>query len=143
MTLRFMILLGCAGCTSSSGATPSPSATSASAAPAAAPAATPPTGHYCNLAVFTPAERARLKELGGKMHDAITAIHELDNGFSFELPGTMKETGEWVDGERRCCSTLDYNVTIAAHTGPVVVRITGVDAKPFIREEFGRLFEGH
>lgn len=138
---QLVIVLGCAACTSSSGATPAPSATSAT--PAAAPAATPPTGHYCNLAVFTPEEHARHQALVPKLAAAVTARHELDNGYSFDFPGTVKEAGEWLDGVRRCCPTVDFDLVASAHQGPAVLRITGVDAKPFIREEFGRLFEGH
>src|SRR5262249_46730143 len=111
--------------------------------PAAAPAQdTAPSGHYCNLGVFTRDEHERHRALVGKFQAAVTATRELASGYSFEFGGQFKEAGEWLDGVRRCCPTVDYHVDFASRGGPAVLRITGGDgAKEFIREEFKPLFK--
>jgi hypothetical protein len=109
--------------------------------PAAAPADAAPTGHYCNLGVFTREEHERHRALVTRFHAAVSASHELANGYSFDFGGQFKEAGEWLDGVRRCCPTIDYHVDFAARGGPAVLRIGGEGAKEFIREEFKALFK--
>jgi hypothetical protein len=110
--------------------------------PNAAPQDAAPSGHYCNLGVFTRDEHERLRALTAKFHTAVTATRELADGYSFEFGGQFKEAGEWLDGVRRCCPTIDYHVDFASRGGPAVLRITGGDgAKEFIREEFKPLFK--
>jgi hypothetical protein len=112
---RLAFVLGCAACSS-----PSPT-------------------HYCQLSALTPQERTHLTELATTLASAVTARHELDNGYSFEL-GTVTVIGEWLDDVHRCCPTLDFELVASAHQTAMVLRITGFDAKPFIRGEFARLF---
>jgi hypothetical protein len=94
--------------------------------------------HYCQLSALTPQERAHLGELSTTLASAVNARHELDDGYSFEL-GNVTVIGEWLDDVHRCCPTLDVAL-VAAPRGPFVLHITGIDAKPFIRGEFARLF---
>jgi hypothetical protein len=95
------------------------------------------------MSVFSPEERARLTQLAIMLAAGVTARHELDNGYTFEFPGTVKAAGEWLDDVRRCCPTVDFDLALSSHQGPAVLRITGPEAKPFIREEFARLFGDH
>jgi hypothetical protein len=114
---RFAFVLGCAACSS----TPSPS-----------------VSHYCQLSALTADERTHLTQLAIALAAGVTARHELDNGYSFEL-GNVRAIGEWLDDVHRCCPTLDFELVASAHKS-IVLRITGIDAKPFIRGEFARLF---
>ncbi len=108
--------------------------------PAAAPS---PSGHYCNLAVFTPEEKARHHDIVEKFRTAVGEHHELANGYAFDFPGTFKEAGEWADGVRRCCPTVEVALDFSPRSGPAVLRVTGDGAaKEFIREEFKALFGG-
>src|SRR5262245_22034876 len=101
-----------------------------------------PKGHYCNLGVFTREEHERHRMLVGKAHAAVSASHELANGYSFDFDGQFKEAGELIDGVRRCCPTVDYHLEFTARGGPAMLRITGGDgAKEFIREEFKPLIK--
>jgi len=105
----------------------------ASAAPAA-------SGHYCNLGVFSPEELARHHELVEKLAPRVVEHRELADGYAFRLPGDFRETGELIDGTRRCCPTLNYVIEFAPKSGPTWLRVTGSDsAKSFIREEFSVL----
>ncbi|HEY6180084.1 MAG TPA: hypothetical protein VIX73_36835 [Kofleriaceae bacterium] len=133
--LTLPVLAGLISCTPAAHADP------AKAAPPAA-SADAPSGHYCNLGVFTREEHERHRALVVKFRAAVSASHELANGYSFDFGGQFKEAGEWIDGVRRCCPTVDYHVDFAARGGPAVLRITGGDgAKDFIREEFKPLFK--
>jgi hypothetical protein len=101
-----------------------------------------PTGHYCDLGALSPEETARLKALVPKLAAATTDHRELENGYEFGFSGQFKEAGELVDGARRCCPTVAYDVSFAPRSGPASLKITGgPGAKEFIREEFAPLFK--
>jgi hypothetical protein len=100
-----------------------------------------PTGHYCNMGVFSPAGLKRFHELVERMVAATGESRELDNGYLFKFDASYQESGEWLDGVRRCCPTIAFQVNFTPHTGPAELRVTGDnEAKVFIREEFHRLF---
>jgi hypothetical protein len=99
-----------------------------------------PAGHYCNLGAFTPAEHARHKELVPLLAASIRERRELPDGYALSFSGQFKEAGEFVDGARRCCPTLHYQLDFEPQGGPVWLRITGgAGAKDFIREEFRQI----
>src|ERR1051326_8713810 len=92
--------------------------------------AAPPTpsvsaaGHYCDLSVFTKEEHARHRDLVAKFKAVVRSTHELANGYAFEFPGTFKEAGEWLDGTRRCCPTIQLAMDFSPHTGTATLRAT-------------------
>jgi len=101
-----------------------------------------PAGHYCNLGFFTPEGLVRHKVLVEKLADAVTSSEELENGFVVKFSGQFREAGEWLDGVRGCCPTIEYSVTFSAQSGLATLRITGgPGAKEFIREEFKRIIQ--
>jgi hypothetical protein len=96
--------------------------------------------HYCNLGFFTPEGLTRHKALVEKLAAAVTESDELENGYLFKFSGQFREAGEWLDGARGCCPTIEYTATFAAQSGPATLRITGgAGAKEFIREEFSKI----
>ena len=104
--------------------------------------AEPPRGHYCNLGVFTPAGLQRHRDLVPQLAGAITERRELPNGYAFKFSGKFEAAGEWLDGTRRCCPTLDYQIEFTRQAGTAWLRVTGgAGAKEFIREEFRALME--
>jgi hypothetical protein len=109
-------------------------------APAAADApvqAGVPQGHYCNLGFFTPEGAIRHKALVEKLVAAVTESEELEDGYLIKFSGQFREAGEWLDGVRGCCPTIEYTVAFTPQSGPVTLRIFGgPGAKEFIREEF-------
>jgi hypothetical protein len=99
-----------------------------------------PTGQYCNLGVFTPTEWQRHKALVPQLAAATTERQELEDGYLFRFSGQFKNAGEWLDGVRRCCPTIRYQVDFDPHAGMASLRVTGeTGAKEFIREEFAAL----
>ena len=101
-----------------------------------------PTTHYCNMGFFTPKGLARHEALVKKIVAAVTESEELENGYLFKFSGQFREAGEWLDGVRGCCPTVEYSVAFAPQSGPVTMRITGgAGAKEFIREEFGKIIQ--
>jgi hypothetical protein len=106
-------------------------------------AETAPSGHYCNMEFFTPEGLARHKLLVPKLAAAVREVRELDNGYAYAIAGDMRELGEFLDGARGCCPTVEYAVTFPPHSGTIMLRITGAaGAKEFIREEFDAISRG-
>lgn len=99
-----------------------------------------PPAHYCNMGFFTPEGLDRHKALVQKIAAAIKESDELENGYLFKFSGQFREAGEWLDGARGCCPTIEYAITFAPQSGPVTLRISGgAGAKEFIREEFSKI----
>jgi hypothetical protein len=112
------------------------------AAAMAAPPETPPppAGHYCNMGYFTPETLARHKVLVPRVAAAVTQVRPLPDGYEYTLKGSLPELGEFLDGTRGCCPTVEYAVTFRPHRGTISLRITGgPGAKAFIREEFNAI----
>jgi hypothetical protein len=138
MTTSRTALAALIAASASSLACKSESVAKASPPPSSAPTA---EGHFCNLGVFTPIEWERHKELVPKLAAATTGQIELADGYEFVFSGHFKEAGEWLDGVRRCCPTVRYDVAFEPRAGVAKLRITGTNgAKDFIRAEFDRLF---
>jgi len=92
------------------------------------------------MGFFTPEGLARFDALVQKIVAAVTESEELENGYLFKFSGQFREAGEWLDGVRGCCPTIEYSVAFSAQGGPATLRITGgAGAKEFIREEFRKI----
>jgi hypothetical protein len=96
---------------------------------------------HCNLAALTRADRERDHQIIPILRDAIQERQELSDGYAYRFPATvLKEVGEWVAIEAKCCQPLTYEVSVAPLPGGAVwVRITGHEAKEFIDAEFAPL----
>ena len=98
---------------------------------------------HCNLAVLTQADRERAHQVYPLLRDAIQERKELADGYAYRFPATaLKEVGDWVAIEAKCCQPLSYEISVGPLPGGVVwVRITGHEAKEFIDAEFARISE--
>jgi hypothetical protein len=95
------------------------------------------------MGFFTPEGLARHKVLVPKLAAAVTEVRELGNGYAYTIAGSMRELGEFLDGARGCCPTVEYEVTFPPHSATITLRITGgPGAKEFIREEFDAISHG-
>jgi hypothetical protein len=99
-------------------------------------------GHYCHVDALSRAEWQRLEgELVPRLVAATFGRDELSDGYAFHIHGSFAELGAWLDAVHRCCPSLAYELDLAPQLGDATLRITGADnAKPFIREEFAKLF---
>jgi hypothetical protein len=106
----------------------------------AAPPA-PEARAHCNLAALTAADRARDHQLIPLLVSALRERKELPDGYAYRFDrAVLKELGEWLDIEAKCCQPLSYGLTLEPQPGGALwVHITGHDAKDFIAEEFAPL----
>jgi hypothetical protein len=61
---------------------------------------------------------------------AVAATEELDDGYSFRLPGEKERLSLVTDlmiAERECCPFLTFQLTTEPQMGALTVRITGPD----------------
>ncbi|HTQ97123.1 MAG TPA: hypothetical protein VMH89_09960 [Candidatus Acidoferrum sp.] len=95
---------------------------------------------YCNIGAFTPAERARHKQLTDKLLANAKQIVELENGYDFQLNASLislPELAEWLAHESKCCPFFDFQVDYKNEGSRLSVKLTGAEGiKPFIRAEF-------
>jgi hypothetical protein len=104
-------------------------------------AAEPPTHFYCNLKAFTPAEREVHSQLSQELLAAVRETVELENGFALRMDiqkAPLVTLARWVDGERRCCPFLRFEIAKEPQDGPVWLRLSGAPGvKDFLRAELG------
>ena len=93
---------------------------------------------HCNLAALSSADRELDRKLIPVLRDGLQERKELSDGYAYRFPASLlREVGEWVSIEAKCCQPLTYEVSVAPQPGGVVwVRITGQEAKEFIDAEF-------
>lgn len=112
------------------------------------------SGFACDLTVFTPAQRDRLRALVQQVFDACRDAEELRDGYRLQFPRRPEEGGngeadaalaraitEWIVLERLCCPSINFAIEFAEERGPIAVRMTGRPGiKPFLSAEFkGRI----
>lgn len=110
----------------------------------------------CDLSVFTPDQRERLRDLVKQIFDACGQAEELPDGFGLRFPAGPASTPggggntalaltitEWITLERQCCPCIAFAVEFEAERGPIAVRMTGTEGiKSFLLAEFkGRIAE--
>jgi hypothetical protein len=102
------------------------------------------TSIFCNLAVFTKAERARHIELIAMLTERVAGMRESTNGYSFrfdaELVGPL---AEWTTLETKCCPFLDFEIELEPQPGGAAwLHLRGnPEVKEFIRTDFQRLLK--
>jgi hypothetical protein len=83
----------------------------------------------CNRMALTAAQRKRHFEvLGPALRARKKSVHELANGFEFELPAdpaTLQLAAEWAGGERDCCPFFGINLRLDPEGGPLWLSLTG------------------
>ncbi len=101
----------------------------------------PPAHFFCNRHAFTPAEREAHGRLSQELLAAVRETVELENGFALRMDGqsaTLSNLARWVDGERRCCPFLRFEIDQEPQNGPRWLRLTGAPGvKDFLRAELG------
>lgn len=65
----------------------------------------------CNLAAFTPEQRARHRTLGADMKAALLGVDETAEGYRFRYPGSaawVLRLAEFITLERLCCPFFTF-----------------------------------
>lgn len=95
----------------------------------------------CNLAVFTPEQRTRHRELGAEMKAALLGIDELPNGYRFHYPGTgawVLHLAEFITLERLCCPFFTFTLEATLDEAEGRLTVTGSpQAKALLALEIG------
>jgi hypothetical protein len=94
---------------------------------------------YCNLGVFTPAERSRHLALIGALKAGVLETAELTDGLGFRFaPPMLPQLTEWSELESKCCPFITFQFALAPQPGGELwMRLTGRPVvKEFIRTEF-------
>jgi hypothetical protein len=82
----------------------------------------------CQAGALSPEEWERHVELRGQLVAGVTERIELENGYRFVLDRdklTAVQLAEWVEGERRCCPFIEFEIRQAADGGPLSLTLTG------------------
>ena len=98
---------------------------------------------HCNLGALSAADRARDRELIPLLAGALRERKDLTDGYAYRFDArVVKELGEWINIEAKCCQPLKYELALEPQPGGALwVRITGQEAKEFIGAEFAPLTE--
>jgi hypothetical protein len=100
-----------------------------------------PGNFYCNIDALNPPERARHKELTGKLMKLRKEIVEMKQGYEFQYSPSelsLAELGDWVVAEAKCCPFFDFHIDLEKQGSLLCLRLTGAEGvKQFIRTEFG------
>ena len=76
--------------------------------------------------------REREATLLAQFKSVVIAAEELDEGYSFRLPGDKKFlalVAEILSAERECCPFLRFELTAESNQGPLTLRVTGPAGK--------------
>jgi hypothetical protein len=94
----------------------------------------------CNLGAFDATQRARHRELLGRVINERLELRELPDGYAFAFPAetqTVMMLTEYVTLERVCCPFLTLVLRFEANQDSLWLEVTGAeDAKPLIAQSF-------
>lgn len=99
---------------------------------------------FCNLGVFTKAERARHRELIVVLKDKVGEMREVPGGYAFRYPPELLgQLAEWTALESKCCPFIDFQLELEPQpSGSAWLRLLGDDeVKEFIRTDFKPLIQ--
>lgn len=103
-----------------------------------------PTPLYCDMSVFTPAERERHIQTISNLLQSLQGIRDLENGYEFSFPKqseVITSMAEFIAKERLCCPFLDFTLRIQSTEELISLALTGPEGTPeFLREEFSQAF---
>lgn len=82
----------------------------------------------CNLAAFTPEQRARHRALGVEMKAALLGVDEIADGYRFHYLGSafwVLQLAEFVTLERLCCPFFTFTLEATSDEAEGRLTITG------------------
>jgi hypothetical protein len=102
----------------------------------------------CDLTVFSPGQRERLRSLVQRVFDACLATEELDDGYRLRFAAVGADDAmepvllavtiaDWITLERLWCPCITFTIEFEDQRGPLAVRMTGEPGiKQFLLAEF-------
>ena len=101
---------------------------------------------YCNMEVFTPAEREKYVQNTARLLRGVEGVNEARDGFEFIFPSSggkqsIELLTEFISNERLCCPFLEFTLKVPTDNGPIALLLTGPEGtREFLRAEFGEVF---
>lgn len=100
---------------------------------------------FCNMSVFTPAQRDDHIQVTIELVQAIQSVHEVENGYVFSFPNKtdlISKATQFILNERLCCPFLIFNLQVNASHEPISLSLTGpAGTQEFLRLEFDEVFQ--
>ena len=100
----------------------------------------------CDMSALSGEQRTAHQELIGQVFGSLVReTRELPEGYAYRFDNEHYPLlAAFITNEQRCCPFLTFELTIAAHRGPIWLRLTAPgDVKPFLREELGHSVSQH
>jgi hypothetical protein len=97
---------------------------------------TPEIPIVCNLNALP--DRAAHEQIGKGLFAQTISVSELADGYVVEFPvDALPLAAQFVDGERRCCPFLTFELVIRPAADCALLRLTGTtpDVKAFLKQE--------
>ena len=92
--------------------------------------------------IFDERQQERYQKLRRKIDTAVEAVEELPDGVALRFPpdnDLVITLAEFITLERLCCEFFDFNLEVAAGTGPMRLCLTGpAGVKSLLKTEFDR-----
>jgi len=82
----------------------------------------------CNLKALTSAQRKQLEQFGEHVISAITASHELNDGYAFRVDpqkASLIDVAQWLDVWRRCCPFYEFQIDFHAADASIWMSVKG------------------
>ena len=101
---------------------------------------------YCDMSALSGAQRTAHQELIGRIFGSLVReTRELASGYAYRFDNEHYPLlAAFIANEQLCCPFLTFELTVAAHRGPVWLRLTAPgDVKPLLREERGHAVSQH
>ena len=101
---------------------------------------------YCDMSALSRDQRTAHQELIGRVFGSLVReTRELSDGYAYRFDNEdYPLLAAFITNEQLCCPFLTFELTVAAHRGPVWLRLTAPgDVKPFLREELGHAVSQH
>jgi hypothetical protein len=92
----------------------------------------------CNVSALTTAERQQHAARSERLKSAIVRIEDVTGGYRLYLNSALPVADllAWVEGERRCCAFLDFEIGLAREDGARWLQMTGREGvKEFLSQE--------
>lgn len=91
----------------------------------------------CNISVLSSEQRKEHSEATVKIFSAVSKLEENADGYTFYVPLndiSFEDISEWVELETKCCSFMNFDLTLENESNLSVLKINGGEkAKDFLK----------
>lgn len=104
----------------------------------------PDTPLFCNMDIFTPAEREGHIRNTTRLYRSVQDVREAKHGYEFIFPNESKvitDLAEFISSERLCCPFLEFTLKVSPNEKPISLQLSGPEGtREFLQAEFHEVF---